>query len=86
VAGRRLEAVRALVAAKARAFRGGLLGRTATVLVEETAADGAAHGLSEHYVRVHFAAPRDLSGRFALVKLDGFHKDDLRGTLLEALP
>jgi threonylcarbamoyladenosine tRNA methylthiotransferase MtaB len=86
VASRRLAATRALVAAKNLAFRRSLAGTVATVLVEETGPDGHARGMSEVYVDVRFAAPRDLTGRFALVRVGGIHEDGLSGTLLEGLP
>jgi len=86
VAARRLAAARALVAHKNRVFLEGLLGTTARVLVEGTASDGDMHGLSDHYVRVDFRAPRPLTGRFALVRLDALTDHGLRGTLERAIP
>ena len=86
IAARRLAAANSLVGEKNRAFRRALLGRTARVLVEETAADGVSEGFSEHYVRVRFPAPRDLAGFFADVALSELTEDGLSGHLIEALP
>jgi len=86
VSARRLASVRALVAARNRAFRESLVGSASTVLVEETGPDGIARGRNEVYVEVRFATPRDLTGRFALVRVSGIREDGLEGTLLEGLP
>jgi len=86
IAARRLAAARSLVEAKNLAFRQGLLGTVARVLVEETDAAGRCRGLSDHYITVRFSSPRPLAGRFARVRLTGILADGLEGDLLEAMP
>jgi len=86
VSARRLEAVRALVSARNEAFRRAQVGTTVKVLVEETDEDGTSRGFSGTYLRVYVPGLRPLTGRFALVKVTGLHKDGLAGRLLEALP
>jgi threonylcarbamoyladenosine tRNA methylthiotransferase MtaB len=83
---RRLASARALVMEKNRAFRAGLVGSSATVLIEETSEEGWSHGFSEHYVKVVFRSNKNLVGRFALVKVTGLHKDGFSGHMLEAVP
>jgi len=53
----RRQAVSALGAASAAAYRESLVGRAARVVLETLHPDGSAEGLSERYVRVHVRAP-----------------------------
>jgi len=53
----RRQAVSALGAASAAAYRESLVGRAARVVLETLHGDGSAEGLSERYVRVHVRAP-----------------------------
>jgi len=69
----------ALGKALAAAYRAGLVGRTAEVIVEAVAPDGSADGLSERYVRVRIRGPlpagvrrRDLVAVRLVAAADGF--------------
>jgi len=53
----RRQAVSALGAASAAAYRESLVGLAARVVLETLHGDGSAEGLSERYVRVHVRAP-----------------------------
>jgi threonylcarbamoyladenosine tRNA methylthiotransferase MtaB len=73
----------------AAAYRRGLVGREARVVVEKVSADGSAEGLCERYVRVRIRSPRVPSGAGCLarrqlisVRIAGAEGDCLIGELL----
>ena len=86
VTARRREHAAALVAEKGRRFRESFLGRVVRVLVEAPTRPGRIRGWSDHYLRVTVAGEGGSPGRFALVKVNGFDKDGLRGELVATLP
>jgi len=73
----------------AAAYRRGLVGREARVVVEKVSADGSAEGLCERYVRVRIRSPRVPSGagcfarrQLISVRIAGAEGDCLIGELL----
>jgi len=85
ISARRLAQAKSVIAHKNLVFRRSLLGTEARVLVEETGDNGTCHGLSDHYVRVDFNANRNLTGRFALVRLLGLTHHGFRGEIVEGM-
>ena len=85
IASRRLHQAKALIARKNLSHRRELIGRTATVLVEETTSQGIASGFEETYVRVQFPVSRVMSGHFARVRITGVGPHGLTGRPIEGL-
>ena len=85
-AARRAARLRALGAAKALAFRAGLVGRTEDVLVLETRdrSTGALVGLTGNYVEVVFEGPDTLMRRVVRVRR-GRADAGVRGELVESI-
>ncbi len=63
------------------AFERGHIGRTVSVLFEQTK-DGAAEGLSKNYIRVYVPSGEDLTGKILPVRITGFSDGKAWGELL----
>ena len=74
---KRCARMRRLGAAKRRAFYGRSIGKTITVLVEETRdrADGRLKGLSNNYLPMRFDGPDDLYNTFQRVHMQRISSD-----------
>jgi threonylcarbamoyladenosine tRNA methylthiotransferase MtaB len=80
---RRVSFLQKLGGQKKRAFRQSLIGQHLEVLVESEVRPGLWEGLSSNYVKVFFSPNKDFYPRLpALVKIEGFQGEDLRGTLI----
>jgi threonylcarbamoyladenosine tRNA methylthiotransferase MtaB len=66
----------------ARQFRSQFLGRTMTVLWEDSSGEGLWSGHTANYLRVHAKSDEGLAGRILAVKLVGEYADGLRGEMV----
>lgn len=59
------------------------LGKTVSVLFEQIVKDGCFEGKTDNYINVHVKSDKDLSGKFADVRLDSMKDGVIYGTIIE---